>query len=360
MNKFFRKVKSLWYGLFWGMKATEDTMLKGNTNGIPGTAIVQEVNEKRVSKALLKGEVTQEVEELRYRTYKVDRESKEYEYIAPTLAYKRDKQDSKFVTYENSDNLEIVTIQPNDPIVEDIAESLKYVGGRGKKTKYTLKPRRDFVPRYRIEEYTKRLVIRKMDETHDMLDFYVSKYPNDKDFKSKGFVKEVEKIRDEKIKSDILDIMGISFVTSHAYKLEDMLEFEFDNLWFKEIGEFDGHYIIRFKARVLKGGIDLTKKYYSKTMDEKYKNKAKKEVTVDLFGVPEAKVYVCSRCGKEIRYDASEIDEKAVTIPRDINDVVEDYDNVTEYMDAQISEQTYGFVLCKDCLKKHLEENNLI
>ena len=37
---------------------------------------------------------------------------------------------------------------------------------------------------------------------------------------------------------------------------------------FAEIVEIDGHYVIRFKSRILKNGIDLTDQYYSKTMDE--------------------------------------------------------------------------------------------
>ena len=360
MRKIFNWFRNIWDGLFWGMKATEDSMFKGNTDTIPGSAIVQEVNDKRVSKALLKGEVTQEVEELRYRTYKIDRESKQYEYIAPTLAFKRDKQDSKFVTYENEDNLEIITIQNNETIVEDILESLKGVGGHGKKEEYVIKIERDFYPRYKIEAYTKRLVVKKLDEEHSILDLYVSKYPNDKDFKSKGFVREIEKIRDERMKSDVIDIKKISFVTSHAFKLDDMLEFEFDNIEFQKVLEYDGHYVIRFKSKNVKNGCDLTEQYYCKTMDEKYKKKVKKDIDIDIFGNIPVQMYKCEHCGKEIYYDPVEVDEQDVFKPRDIDELVENYDSVTDYMDAQISQQTYGFVMCKDCLKKYLEENNLI
>lgn len=360
MKKWIKWVSAFWKGLFVGMKTTEDTMFKGSTDIIPGTAVIQEVSDKRVSKDLLKGEVTQAVEELRYRTYKVDREAKQFEYIAPTLAFRREKQDSKFVTYEDSDSLEVITIQPNEAIVEEVVESLKYVGGRGKRSEYVIKLQRDFYPRYRIEEYTKRLVVKKLDETHAILDFYVSKYPNDKDFKSKGFVREVEKIKDEGMRSDMTDIEKVSFVTSHAFKLNDMLEFEFDNVWFKEIVEFDGHYVLRFKSRIIKNGIDLTEQYYSKTMDEKYKNKVKKDVVIDITGTTPPQVYRCEKCGKEIVYDPEEMNEAEICQPRDIDEVIENYDSVTDYMDAQISQQTYGIVMCKNCLKTYLEENNLI
>lgn len=351
------------YALFYGMKATEDTAFHQTGFSLgEGTSIIKEVEDKRVSKALLKGEITQEVEELRYRTYKVDKESKTFEYFAPTLAMKRDKQDTKFLKYDDRDGLELITVQPNDFIVETVGETLEQVGGRGKRTEYRIKIKRNFVPRYKIEEYITRLDVKKLDETHVILDMYVSKYPNDKDFKSKGFVREVEKIRDEKIKSDILDYEEVSFITNHAYKLDDMIKFVFKNIWFKEVVEFDGHYIVRFKASIQQDIIDLTKIYYSKTMDEKYKNKEKKEVILNFNDYVVSNVYTCQECGKEIVMDNELMDAISAYEGRDITseEINEDNPQVLEFMDMQISEQTFGKRLCSECLKKYLKENNLI
>ena len=351
------------YGLFYGMKATEDSVFHQSGLSIgEGTSIIKEVEDKRVSKALLKGEITQEVEELRYRTYKVDKESKTFEYFAPTLAMKRDKQDTKFLKYDDSDGLELITAQPNDFLVETVGETLEQVGGRGKRTQYRIKIKRNFVPRYKIEEYVTRLDVKKLDETHVILDMYVSIYPNDKDFKSKGFLSEIKKIRDEKIKSDILDYEEVSFVTSHAYKMDDMVKFVFKNIRFREIVEFDGHYIVRFKASVQEDVIDLTKIYYSKTMDEKYKNKEKKEVILNFSDYIVSNVYKCEECGKEVVLDNELIDRLNAYEGRDITQEKIDDENpqVLEFMDMQISEQTFGKRLCSECLKKYLKENNLI
>lgn len=362
-KRIFNNIRIFFYGLVYGMKQTEDSVLRQtgvSTGG--GNAIIKEVEDKRVSKALLKGEVTQEVEELRYRTYKVDKESKGLKYYAPTLVLKKDKQDTKFMKYDDSDGLELITIQPNDVMVETVGETLEQVGGRGKRTQYRIKIKRNFVPRYKIEEYITRLDVKKLDDTHVILDMYVSKYPNDKDFKSKGFVREVEKIRDEKIKSDILDYEEISFITNHAYKIDDMVKFEFRNIWFKEIVEFDGHYILKFKASLQQNTLDLTKKYFSKTMDEKYKNKEKKEVVLNFNDCIISNVYKCQDCGKEIILDNELIDELNIYQGRDITQEKIDTDNpqVLEFMDMQISEQTFGKMLCSNCLKKYIENNHLI
>ena len=323
---------------------------------------IKEVDDTRVSKALLNGEITQEVEELRYRTYKVDKETKTFEYFAPTLALKRDKQDTKFLKYDDSDGLELITVQPNDFLVETVSETLEQVGGRGKRTQYRIKIKRNFIPRYKIEEYITRLDVKKLDDKHVILDMYVSKYPNDKDFKSKGFVREVEKIRDEKIKSDILDYEEISFLTNHAYKMDDMVKFVFKNIFFREVVEFDGHYILRFKASIQQDTIDLTKIFYSKTMDEKYKNKVKKEVILNFNDYLVKNVYKCDECGKEVVLDKEMIDALEAYEGRDITQEKIETDNpqVLEFMDMQISEQTFGKCLCSDCLKKHLKENNMI
>ena len=363
LNKIKRNIQIFFYGLFYGMKSTEDTVLHqtGLTNS-PGTSVIKEIDDQRISKALLKGEVTQQVEELRYRTYKVDKESKDFEYYAPTLALKKDRQDKNFMKYDDSDGLELITIQPNDVLVETVSETLEQVGGRGKRTQYRIKIKRNFVPRYKIEEYINRLDVKKLDENHVILDMYVSKYPNDKDFKSKGFVREVEKIRDEKIKSDILDYEEISFITNHAYKLNDMVKFVFKNIWFKEVVEFDGHYILKFKASLQQDVLDLTKKYFSKTMEEKYKNKEKKEVILNPFEHNQIQVYKCQECGKEIILDNELMEQLNVYQGRDITE--ENFENenpqVLEFMDMQISEQTFGKRLCSDCLKKYLKDKNLI
>lgn len=366
--KFFKKLRSLLSGLFYGMKATEDIVFKqsGITHQSDGMTIQQRVEDNRVSKALLRGELTQEVEELRYRTYNVDREAKNYEYYTPLLAMRREKMDSKFVRYWNDDNLDIITIQPNE-INDDGINSVN-VDKEGTYKEYELFNQRhnysihltrgEFIPRYYIEDYIKRVVVRKIDDIHSMLDLYVSKYPNDKDFKSKGFVREIEKIKSDKLRSDIIDIQTLSFTTNHAFKYENMFEFEFDNIHLSYINEFDGFYVISFKSRNVKNGIDLMKKYYSKSMADKYKAKAKKDIILNPFDTTdEIKVYKCEHCGKEIRYNSNDVDYMPIFQPRDILDEGQTDNDIspTEYLDAQICEQTFGVVLCHNCLKKYLE-----
>ncbi len=379
LKRTYNKICSYWTGLFWGLKSTNDEIFTQTGISTPvGITINQQVNENRVSKDLLKGEITQQVEELRYRTYKVDREAKQFEYFSPLKAIKFDKQDSKFVKYENDDKLPLITIQPNHSIIANVYDGIKdvdfmkadlideqanvsiNVGKFDVDEKYIINIDRDFMPRFKIERYTTRLVIRKLDDKDNvMLDFYVSKYPQEKDMKSIYFVKEVEKLANGDKQSDITNMNMVSFVTSHAYGLNDMLQFKFNHIYYKTTIKFDGHYVIRFRAHMFINGKDLTDEYYSKSMDEKYRTKEKKDIAFDLTGGSEYETFVCQECGKVVEYNTDTIDEMDTRTARDITDEAEaNNESVISYMDLQISEQTFGKRLCKDCLAKYLNNMN--
>ena len=361
MKKFFKKIGNwfylTWVGLFYGLKATDKEVF--TQSGIDmggGISMDEEMHTNRISHDLLAGKETQAVKELRYRTYQVDREAKNYEYFSPYLATKRDKQDSKFVKYENEDNLPIITIQNNTAEVKGVLETLEYVNSVSEKKEYTIKiTRGKFLPRYRIEEYTKRLVVKKKKkDTKAILDFYVSMYPNEEDVKSKGFVNEIKRIKENGTRSDIIDFKTVSFVTNHAYLLDDMIEFKFKNIVYKGIKEFDGHYVISFLCDIVVNGKDLVENFKSKSMEEKYKNKEKKDVIYDMTPNMIRQVYHCEECGKEIVYDVGEIDKMDVRSLEDIDNNGYGESNTTEYFDMQMAEQTLGKRLCRSCLAKYI------
>lgn len=370
------KIKTFFHGLAFGMKQADDVMMSQGNNAIDvGSGIHQEVSEKRVSKALLKGEVTQEVKELRYRTYKVDREAKSYEYFSPTLAkkYEGAKDESKFVKYENSENLPVITIQENVLEVEDINSSIERVNEKtgnyteNKQKKYTINIERDFFPRYRIEEFTKRVVVKEKEDNAVIVDFYVPKYANPHEWteygvlpKSKGFITEIERMKNGGHSSDVLEFTRMTFVTRHAYKLPDMIFFSLRTPIFMGIVEYDGHYVIKFRC-IVERQEDEVERYYDPIMDEKYKNKEAKDTTISIDDIMEVREYVCERCGKVMIYDPALIDAINPTEAREIDEEdTEKKVQALEYLDAEMSEQTTGHVFCKECLKKYLKEQNEI
>ncbi|MCD8206592.1 MAG: hypothetical protein LUD72_01500 [Bacteroidales bacterium] len=394
--RLFDHIKGFFTGLAFGMEKGGEltaSLQDLDSDGADST-IDKHVTSNRVSEALLRGEVTQEVEDLRYRTYKVDRESKNFEYVAPTLAVKKkgDKdsekkvvtakkakdllmsegKDNKFITYYNPDGLDIITIQPNFPDTGDIAnvlttvcdkgaeinedgdfskeDSKKVLGALMKANEYTIKVEREYVPRFCIEEFCTRLAVFRIDEKKARLDFYVSMYHNPHQFSSRPFLSEVRKVYEKGLWSSILDIKRVFFTSYHAYGVHDLMEFDFSHIKYKGISEYDGSYIISFAARMDKGGEDLTKQYYSERMEKKYANKEKKDTnTIDFMGAVPKQTYVCEICGKVVEYDTDEMDCIPIIEPRYADEEREDITVATEYMDMQIMEQTTGKRICKDC-----------
>ena len=99
-------------------------------------------------------------------------------------------------------------------------------------------------------------------------------------------------------------------------------------------------------------------------MDEKYKNKERKEVILNFNDYLTSEVYKCEECGKEVIMDKELMDALEAYNGKDITneEEIEKEENpqVLEFMDMQISEQTFGKKLCSECLKKYLKENKLI
>lgn len=359
MRKLWQTIRIFWVGLFAGMKSTEDEILHQNGLDLEGgVGINQRITEKSVAKALLRGELTQEVIDLRHRTYVIAREATHYNYFSPTLAQKKGENNYKYA--ENSilknENDVIVTIQDNKPIIETVTETLERIGENGKfidkKKEYNINITRqsNTTPRFKLEDFIKKIVVKKGDNEYTaILDLYVSKYPDDKNMKSKPFIRELERIIDNGIKSDIFDINTINFETYKAYKLDDMIYFEFGDIQLKSIIEYEGSYIIQLITNILVGGEDRAEQFYSENMAKKYENKEKKNLTYFVDPESQIKTYVCADCGKTVIYDARALD--SANASDDIGD-----GSITEYLDFEMTEYEFGRMLCKDCAQKAKEE----
>lgn len=351
-RKIFNYIKIYWYGMFYGLKSADEEIF-GDINTSKNTTLINKrVESNRVSEALLRGEVTQEVEELRYRTYAVDRESKEYNYITPFLTEKREFQEDKHISYYNDENYELLLIQNNEKLQDNILDSFERLGKRGTEEKLiSVKYNGGFMTRYNINKYLNRVVIRH-DEKEGVFytDLYVFSEPNDRDLTSKGFVNEIKRIKEIGKANDIIDINEIFFITSNAYGQKDMIKYVINDFNFSKISEFDGCYVITLSCNIKVNGKDLVEDYFSETMKEKYDNKVAKKPEVNIMDYMPIE-YVCEECGKKVYYSPKDIEEMECYSADDPRAFTT---NNTEYFDFQISEQTVGKRLCKDCFNKYL------
>ncbi len=241
--------------------------------------------------SLVHGELTQEVKNLRWRTYKVLREMDNYKF-----SYSTDKNDDTIVKTEvvdkktfivktridTYDDYELELVFENTGATLGIIESshdnlsLKLHEAMTKNEK-PLQIERTFIPKFYIENFTEKLNVRRIDAENKLLEFYVSKYPDEGNSKSSAFLNQIKKVIENGPSNyNFLQFDEVGFVTNQTAGLDDLLLYSYNNLTFDKIIDFNGKYVIKFKAQVLVNGEDLIKDYVEKELEEKYANKEKR------------------------------------------------------------------------------------
>ena len=287
MNNVIKVIKDLFYALPFGLKgADSEIMGTGDSTGSNDVSIKKHVQDNRVAKHLLKGAVTKEVEELRYRTYKVDRETDKYDYIGNGLAVKKDiKKASDVIKFS----------QPNKLICNDILTELKHVNNYG-------------IERYLVEiDYTSPVKI-KLEPFLTLVDVYIKSgenavttlhfndIMNPSDFKSKPFVNALKKLFDDFSKNDTYAISRNEYATSlfcmnfttfnandgepnvvnYSFTMPDLIAVQHDN----------GEYLLKYQWKLYSRN-DLSDKFFNPELEEKYKKKEKKETSAEAISIEE-------------------------------------------------------------------------
>lgn len=312
LNKVFNSLKLTWYYLIQGLIAADKTIVNSQKeDASSNTVITQEQQQKSVLQDLLRGEVTEEVKELRYEMYHVERESRKYEYSGGGHAKKRNELFDYPGKLETSDGLEIKLVQNNSPIVKSLIDegivchgedvnidnsfNGKFQINRDVEQEYRVKIERDFIPRFMLERYITKVVVKDADETHVVLDIYVPQYRGQYDNISKLFQSELKKIYEGNSRSDLLSFTSLEFATRNCYGSEDSFVFKYNKPVFHNIIKFDGDYVLRFYCEVEINGEDELAVYYHKETAEKFEKCAPREnATVDfevLEGLERMKQY---------------------------------------------------------------------
>jgi hypothetical protein len=299
------------------MSNVEKNML-GQTNEPLSSDVtqVQRHTQGQLADSLVHGEVTQEVMDLRWRTYKIIRETEGVK--SDIVGYDKDgmpivktrKINKKLglnkVNLEPSDNYPLEMVLDNSEIslggnqamdndnISVFDEVVKNYNDNGdlvsithgkidgveyfasNKSEVPLKIIRTSPPKFKLESYTKKLNVRKIDEEKRLLEFFVSKYVDEYNRTSRLFLSDLKKAINEPDKSTILDFQKVNFISYKTMGVDDFLEFEYEILSYDKIVEFNGFYVVKFIAKVIKNGDDILDTYRMKDLDKKYEQKSKK------------------------------------------------------------------------------------
>lgn len=277
---------------------------------------VQRNTQGQLADSLINGEITQEVMDLRWRMYKVLQESDGL--TSEIIAYKPDgtpitkttkrdiKKGLKKIILDKHDEYPLEMVVNNDTIntsggdvmnnqhikllddvilnYNDDGELISATHGEISGDEYfaTNKNEKPLIigskitRTFYLENFTKKMNVRSVSETEKLLEFYVSIYPDIDNRTSRLFLSDLKKAIVEPRKSTIIEINEVGFVTYKTIGVNDFLEYKYEITSFDKIIEFNGYYVIKFKANAVINGVDILTIYKQDELDEKYKNKVKK------------------------------------------------------------------------------------
>lgn len=271
IKKIYNKIRSFFFYIFWGLKSADKVAFgtkEDSSNA--GTVLEQQNEQNSVYKDLLKGEVTQEVKELRHEMYFSERKSHKYKYIGNGVVTKKNEIFDYPGKIDKTDGFPLQILQPNIEDTGTLSENLSEVDYRIKnKKEFTIDIERDFIPRFRLEEFTNKLVVKRINENAVMLDFYTPIYKSQFNTIHKLFLKELEKIYMGDVRSDVIDFKQVEFISFRAFGTDDLKKYTYNNIEFDNILIFDGHYVIKFTADIVNDGEDLINEFYCKEEEEK-------------------------------------------------------------------------------------------
>lgn len=300
MNKFIRWIKNILYSVPYGMKGAGDEIMGSNISGDGNdTTINQQVSDERVARHLLKGEITQEVEELRYRTYKVDREAKNYNYIGHGVAVKKDKE-------ENVNTGVIKFSQENKLICNDILTELNRIGDYGVE-KYNINIDYLSPVRFKMHEFITVVDVYIKEGEKAVTTLHFSDVMNPQEFKSKPFILELGKLETQFSNNDTYalsrndfatEVLCMHFTTFNATdEHPDVILYAFKYPELIGVHHEDGEFKLIYQWKEYER-TDLTDKFFNAEMEEKYRNKERKNINAGMEVAEE--IVKCPICGKEV------------------------------------------------------------
>jgi len=249
------------------------------------TNTLQRYRQGTLADDLLQGRLTEEVKLLRARTYKVletmDKQRvnikpiidnygniTEYEYLGTS---KKNNSTVGIIHYD-SDSLKPIMEIENRLILPSLGDAMD-IKIDGIKIEHTIMVERDVLPKFNLEEYTKKIIIKEGSDNKFIVEFYLYNKPDDTKRTTYLLISEIKKILDEPAKSDITNIKEVGFITKSNIGVEDNLAFQYNIEKIENIVEFDNYFVFRFVATPIINGENIYEKYKREDLDMKYKNR---------------------------------------------------------------------------------------
>jgi hypothetical protein len=283
----FNKLKRSFLYLNLALSKVEENALGQMSNNISDDAKQTERYRKgTLADDLIQGRITEEVKNLRARMYKVIEHADNLQNgIKPILNEKGEiidyditnatikKPITNKIKGDPFDDYKIEMVINNEPITSSVLDTFDRVNKYGIDQINPILIDRDIHPKFEIEKYSKRLFVRNINDNEKLLEFYVSKYPDQYNRKTNLLISAIKKLETNPKNSDLIDINKVEFITYNDIGVANFKEFEYEINRFDKLVEYDGFYVIKFIATVINNGVNILQKYRKEDLDKKYDNK---------------------------------------------------------------------------------------
>jgi hypothetical protein len=299
------KIKLAAAAFFHGMKGGEELITKSNDS----TSKVQEIGGSGVFKDFIEEKETDEVQEMRDKYYRVLREADKYLVTVTGFEKPKGDEDEKDLP---EDAMLLASAVKKDPInlntKEDILQTKGYkvlviqdakdfelgldsqfehLGELmrgievGSIETIIFKIDRDFTPKFLIEKYIRKAVIKRNEKDNTyLLDLYFSIYARQFWKIDSLFIAELKRVYDEQNKrNEMFDFKTLSFTTRKAAGEQELQDIKCTNKGLSKVEIFDGNYVVELNIDY--ESTDATDKYKTDELSEKYLREAPKSKTAD-------------------------------------------------------------------------------
>ena len=287
-----------WHSLFRGMADADSIITAPPKNDNDNTSIVQHIGVGGVFDDMLQQKETKQVVEIRDKYYRVFKEADKWDtsniaiigedengVIFGNIDGIRKKTKLDFMKHPpvyNPENLQLRTIQDNKHIQKKNLFDNDLSCLNDFETTLTI-TRDGITPRFFLEKYIKRIVVREFGK-RAFVDFYLPLEASQFGKIDAILISNLHTIKNENItKSDLTDFLSIEWFSDKAWNSDDVCHFKYDDIKFVGIDIFDGSFVITFNCNIIENGTDLSEKFKTKELDEKYKYESQKHDAVDIF-----------------------------------------------------------------------------
>lgn len=274
-----RWLKNKMLGLAMATAKVEKNALNNYGNNLTDdTGTHQSVNKDSLFNSLMRGEVTKEVENLRWRYYKVlqeaERRDKRRVWDAATNSHViHDTDESaisarlKKIKADPFDNYELKYVITNTENVNG------WVTEGNKDFKWKIEFDYNINARFKLENFCKYVYVKDMGNGDRVCSLYFNKYHDNYSPTHTLFLGELQRMYESRQFNGIFDIKRIGWVTDNSdtgtyanrgflYQIKG-----YDNIY-----EHNGHYVVKFIVESEFEDFDILDKYRVEDLDNKYKN----------------------------------------------------------------------------------------